>query len=105
MWLARRLWSSDEPTSRAASRPAGLAAYTVQDSPAELVTVRLPDGRLVEGERADARGAANGARQNPTLVLMTPPDGPRPPRRHWYSRFPRWLRWTTAIVVIVEIGR
>jgi hypothetical protein len=103
IWLARRLWSSHGPTSRAASRPADLAAYTVQDSPAELVTVRLPDGRLVEGERADARGAANGPRQNPTLVLMTPPDGPRPPRRHWYSRFPRWLRWTTVIVVIVAV--
>ena len=80
IWLTRRLWSSHEPTSRAASRPADLAAYTVVDSPAELVTVRLPDGRLVEGERADARGAANGPRQNPTLVLMTPPGGPRPTR-------------------------
>jgi hypothetical protein len=103
IWLARRLWSGHEPTSRAASRPVDLAAYTVQESPTELVTVRLPDGRLVEGERAEPGGAANGQRRNPTLVLMTPPGGPRPPRRHWYSRFPRWLRWTTVIVVIVAV--
>ena len=105
IWLARRLGSGHEPASRAASRPADLAAYTVQDSPTELVTVRLPDGRLVEGERAEPRVAADGQRPNPTIVLMTPPGGPPPPRRHWYSWIPRWLRWTTVIVIIALVFR
>jgi hypothetical protein len=102
-WLARRLWSSRAPASRAAGSPASLAAYTVQDSPTELVTVRLPDGRLVEGQRAEPRAAAAGRAQNPTIVLMTPPGGPPPPRRHWYSAIPRWLRWTTVIVIVVAV--
>jgi hypothetical protein len=71
----------------------------VQDAPAELVTVRLPDGRLVEGQRTDS------ARQNPTIVMTAPPGGPRPPRRHWYSRIPRWVRWTAAVVVIAVVFR
>ena len=55
IWLARRLVAGHEPVSQAVSRRADLAAYTVQDSPTELVTVRLPDGRVVEGERAAPR--------------------------------------------------
>jgi hypothetical protein len=105
IWLARRLGPGHAPASRAASRPADLAAYTVQDSPTELVTVRLPDGRLVEGRRAEGRAAPGGQRPNPTIVLMTPPGGPPPPRRHWYSWIPRWLRWTTLIVVIALVFR
>jgi hypothetical protein len=104
IWLARRLASGHEPTSRAASRP-DLTVYTVQDAPTELVTVRLPDGRLVEGERAGSGSGPGTPRQNPTIVLATPPDGPRPPRRHWYSRIPRWVRWTTLVVIIVVFFR
>ena len=109
IWLARRLGSGQEPTNRAVNRPAGLSAYNVQDARTEVVTVRLPDGRLVEGARATPGmpepGAAGSAPQNPTVVLMTPPDGPRPPRRHWYSLFPRWLRWTVVIVVAAVVFR
>jgi hypothetical protein len=111
LWLARRLGAGHEPTGRSSGTPADLAAYTVQDAPAELVTVRLPDGRVVRGERTGSSGgtgprAARDARQqNPTLVLMTPPGGPRPPRRHWYSWIPRWVRWTGAIVIIALVFR
>ena len=110
MWLARRLGAGHGPTSQSSGRPAGLAAYTVHDAPADLVTVRLPDGRVVQGERtadaADAgpRAAGNG-RPNPTMVLLTPPDGPRPPRRHWYSWIPRWVRWSGVIVILVLVFR
>jgi hypothetical protein len=111
LWLARRLGAGHEPTRRSSGTPADLAAYTVQDAPAELVTVRLPDGRVVQGERTGSSGgtgprAARDARQqNPTLMLMTPPGGPRPPRRHWYSWIPRWVRWTGAIVIIALVFR
>ena len=108
MWLGRRLRSGRGPTSRAVSRPADLAAYTVADAPDELVTVRLPDGRVVQGERAEPRVAPSARRgaggQHPTIVLMTP-DGPRPPGRHWYSRIPRWMRWAGAIVIIALFFR
>jgi hypothetical protein len=105
IWLVRRLGAGGRPTSRAAGRPADLTAYAVQDSPTEMVTVRLPDGRLVEGERAEPRPGPDGPGQNRTLILMAPADGPRPPRRHWYSVIPRWLRWTVVIVVIVAVFR
>ncbi len=110
MWLARRLGAGHGPTTQSSGRPADLAAYTVQDAPAELVTVRLPDGRVVQGERTgDASGAgpraADNGRPNPTMVLLTPPDGPRPPRRHWYSWIPRWVRWTGVIVILVLVFR
>src|SRR6202000_1990813 len=39
------------------------------------------------------------------IALMTPPGGPPPPRRHWYSWIPRWLRWTTLIVIIALVFR
>ena len=39
------------------------------------------------------------------MVLMTPPGGPRPPRRHWYSFIPRWMRWTAVIVIVGLVFR
>jgi hypothetical protein len=110
LWLARRLGAGHEPTSRSFGRPADLAAYTVQDAPNELVTVRLPDGRVVQGERTGHSGSAGprvagNTRQNPTMVLMTPPGGPRPPGRHWYSFIPRWMRWTAVIVIVGLVFR
>ena len=110
LWLARRLGAGHESTSRLSGSPADLTAYTVQEAPTELVTVRLPDGRVVQGERTGSAGAtgprvAQNGRQNPTMVLMTPPGGPRPPRRHWYSWIPRWMRWTAAIVIIGLVFR
>ena len=56
------------------------------------------------GAAGAAAGAGNGAQgsfeqQNPTIVLVGQPGGP-PPRRGWFSRIPRWLRWTAAIVIV-----
>ncbi|MGH3252258.1 MAG: hypothetical protein ACRDOI_39445 [Trebonia sp.] len=104
LWLARRLGPGRQASGPAASVPADLTAYTVRDAPAELVTVRLPDGRLVEGERA-AGAAGPAERPSPTIVVMTPPGGPRPPGRHWYSWIPRWVRWTGLIVIIALVFR
>ena len=79
-----------------------------------MVTVRLPDGRLVQGERlaygpangAASRAASGGTGPNQTLVLMTPPGAPRAPRRRrWYHIVPWWVRWTAVIVVIGLIFR
>jgi hypothetical protein len=67
------------------------------------VTVRLPDGRLVQGERMAGGGARRGTGPNHTLVLMTPPGdgGPRyRRRRRWFSLIPRWMRWTAVIVIL-----
>jgi hypothetical protein len=80
--------------------PADLTAYTVQDAPPELVTVRLPDGRVVQGEHAGSPPRHPARPQSPTVVLMTPPGGPRPPRGHWYSGIPRWVRWTALVVIV-----
>ena len=98
IWLARRLRSGHQQ----AGQSAGLAAYTSADTPTELVSVRLPDGRVVQGERAEPRVGPNGQRQIPTVVMMPPPGGPR---RHWYSWIPRWVRWTGAIVIVGLIFR
>jgi hypothetical protein len=82
------------------------------------VTVRLPDGQLAEGEHvpesAGPGGAAGSATgQHPTVVLIGQPgDGsgrgagqPGGPRRHWYSVFPRWVRWGGAAVIILVVFR
>ncbi len=97
LWLARRLALGHQ----AASTPANLTAYTVQDASTETVTVRLPDGRVVQAERAHDPGST----QNPTMVMMAPPNGGPPPRRHWYSRIPRWVRWSVVIVVVAVFFR
>jgi hypothetical protein len=60
-----------------------------------LVNVRLPDGSLVQGEPADGQGPAPAAVSGGITF-----DGRR--RRRWYSRVPRWVRWSagTAIVIL-----
>ncbi len=91
---------------RSRRESADAARYTVADAGADLVTVRLPDGRLVEGERADPHPAAGGPPNarglNPTIVIAGPPGGPR---RRWYSRIPRWLRWAALIVIVAAFFR
>jgi hypothetical protein len=100
IWLLRR--------GRSQHQSPDPARYTAQNPTTELVTVRLPDGRLVEGEHAGSRaadGAPNARGLNPTIVLTGPPGGPGSPGRRWYSRFPRWLRWTVVIVIILAFFR
>jgi hypothetical protein len=101
IWFARRLGSRRQS--------ADTRMYAVQDAPDELVMVRLPDGRIVEGERAGAGPAGgpvgNVREVNPTVVLPGSPGGPRPPRRRWYSWIPRWLRWTTLVVIVAVVFR
>jgi hypothetical protein len=83
------------------------ARYTVAGAAPEPVTVRLPDGRLVEGERAAPRapgGPPNARELNPTIVLAGPPPG-GPGKRRWYSWIPPWLRWTALIVIIAAFFR
>ena len=73
----------------------GARAGQVGQPTGQLVTVRLPDGRLVQGERMAGGGARRGTGPNHTLVLMTPPGdgGPRyRRRRRWFSLIPRWIR-------------
>jgi hypothetical protein len=94
IWLARRLGSAHDSTSQAA-----------QGASAQLVTVRLPDGRLVSGEHAGGSITPNSFGQNPTVVLVGQPGGPRYPRRRWYSWIPRWVRWTGAIIIIAVFFR
>jgi hypothetical protein len=116
IWLTRRL--------RSAGPSAGQPSNAVPGGSGEFVTVRLPDGRLVEAQRAEqvssgqlntgqlntgqlntgqlntGDGGAPGAPgQNPTILLVSPPGGPGP-RRRWYSVIPRWVRWTALIVII-----
>ena len=72
------------------------------DQTAQYVTVRLPDSQLA-GQPGP--GGVPGAPANPTVVLVSPPGGPQPPRRHWYSGIPRWLRWTIVVVVVLAVFR
>jgi len=97
--------SQHQPASKRRSAPGATSQPTGQ-----LVTVRLPDGRLVQGERlaeGPAAGSTRGASgHQQTLVLMTPPGGPRYPRRRRLFHFiPRWLRWTAVIVLVGVIFR
>ena len=85
--------------ARASRQPGDLSCYAAT-APAGgrnpgLVNVRLPDGSLVQGEPAGGQGPAPAAVSGITF------DGRR--RRRWYSRVPRWARWSagTAIVILV----
>jgi hypothetical protein len=92
IWLARRLGSGPASAGRQA-----------QDASGQYVTVQLPDRGFAAG--GQSAGQSPGSPQNPTVVLVSPPGGPPPPRRHWYSRVPRWLRWTVLVVVILAVFR
>src|ERR1700728_4496822 len=72
-------------------------------SPRSLGTVRLADGRLVEGRHV-AGSAGPGSPQHPTLVLARPPGGPGYPRRR-RLRIPRRVRWTAVVVVVAVVFR
>jgi hypothetical protein len=71
--------------------------------PGQLVTVRLADGRLVEGQHV-AGSAGPGSPQHPTVVLARPPGGPGYPRRR-RLRIPRRVRWTALVVVSAVVFR
>ena len=84
--------------ARASRQPAGLSGYAAT-APAGgrdpgLVNVRLPDGSLVQGEPAGGQGPAPAAAGG-TITFDRR-------RRRWYSRVPRWARWSagTAIVIL-----
>jgi hypothetical protein len=106
LWLLR---------GRSKRRSPDLDRYAVADQGTgqrgEFVTVRLPDGRLVAGERAEPR--VGGRNSNSTLVFNSLPDGSggspigprRARRRRWYSWIPLWLRWTVVIVVLIAFFR
>jgi hypothetical protein len=104
MWLARRLGSGHQPADQAGAMRLSQVSV-VQGATSQLVTVRLPDGRLVEGEPTGGGGAqraGEGAPVNPTVVLVGQPGGPR---RRWYSRIPRWVRWGVPIVIVLAFFR
>jgi hypothetical protein len=92
IWLARRLGSGPASTGRQAP-----------DASGQYVTVQLPERNFAAG--GQSAGGVPGSPQNPTVVLVTPPGGPQPPPRRWYSRIPRWLRWTVVIVIILAVFR
>ncbi|HVT68029.1 MAG TPA: hypothetical protein VHF26_09795 [Trebonia sp.] len=98
LWLARRL--------RPGHSPADQGASGARTGARQLVTVRLPNGQLVQGEHAGGGGVTDSSGRPPTLVLDGgEPGGPRRPRRRGYGRIPRWLRWTVAIVVVGVVFR
>jgi hypothetical protein len=84
--------------ARASRQPGDLSCYAAT-APAGgrnpgLVNVRLPDGSLVQGEPAGGQGPALAAVSGNITFDR---------RRRWYSRVPRWVRWSagTAIVILV----
>ena len=72
-----------------ARHPGAQPASARPDAPRPLVTVRLPDGRLVQAEHLADSGSSH----------------PRPPRRHWYAGLPRWLRWGVPAVLVALFFR
>jgi hypothetical protein len=85
--------------ARASRQPGGRACYAAA-APAGarnpgLVNVRLPDGSVVQGEPAAGQAPAPAAADGGITS-----GGRR--RRRWYSRVPRWARWSggTAIVIL-----
>jgi hypothetical protein len=99
IWLARRLGSGYPSGALANGQPVAV----LPGGYGQPVTVRLPDGRLVRGERL--AGGSPGSAAHPAVVLVNPPGGPRRPRRHWYARIPRWVRWTALLVLVAAVFR
>ena len=71
--------------------------------------MRLPDGRLVAGERAEPRADEQGPdlvpvpAGSPSGFSGNSPGGLR--RRRWFSWVPRWLRWTAGTVIVIGVFR
>jgi len=70
----------------------------------QYVTVRLPDASVAASGQAAGSGTTGGT-QNPTVILVPSPGGPQGHRRRWYSRIPRWLRWSVLAVVLLAVFR
>jgi hypothetical protein len=88
--------------ARASRQPGGLSRYTAT-APAGgrnrgLVNVRLPDGSLVQGEPAGGQGPAPATVYDNIMF-----DGRR--RRRWYSRVPRWVRWSAGVAIVILVFR
>jgi hypothetical protein len=86
--------------ARASRQPVGRACYAApaDGRDRDLITVVLPDGQLATGERAEPHAGGQGP--VPATVYGNITFGRR--RRRWYSRVPRWVRWSagTAIVIL-----
>ena len=86
--------------ARASRQPGGLPCYAT--APADgrnpgLVNLRLPDGSLVQGEPAGGQGPT------PAAVLGNITFDRR--RRRWYSRVPRWVRWSAGVAIVILFFR
>jgi hypothetical protein len=66
--------------------------------------MRLPDGRLATGERAGPRADGRGPAPATVYGSITL-DGQRRYRRRWYSRVPRWMRWSAGAAIVILIFR
>jgi hypothetical protein len=70
----------------------------------QQVTVRMSNGQLAQGHVIEQYGDGTGINGSfhPTVVVVAPPAGGRPPRprRRWFRLVPRWVRWTVVIVIV-----
>jgi hypothetical protein len=87
--------------ARSSRQPGGLPCYAAT-APAggrnrNLVNVRLPDGSLVQGEPAGGQGPAPAAVSGSITF-----DGRR---RRWYTRVPRWVRWSAGVAIVILVFR
>jgi hypothetical protein len=93
LWVARRLGGSGRPAAPPA-QPYGAP-----------VTVRLPDGRVVEGQRLETGDLPPSLGPNQTIVLAGQPGGPGGGPRRGLGRVPRWAVWTVVILLVIGIFR
>jgi len=88
--------------SRESSGPSSYAAAPAPGRSNEVVTVLLPDGRLATGERTEPRAGGQGPAPATVYGSITL-DGRR--RRRWYSRVPRWVRWSAGVAIVILFFR